>query len=241
MDPDTYLRAISYPYYIPARCYVVTGDRFDDMPGDLDPDDVSDRQPILALGSNQSPEQLIRKFNGCGLGPIPVQRAELRDFDIVYSPHVSAYGAIPATLRHSSGTRVRLFVNWLSSAQVVRMHETEVSTGNYHFGRLDGIRLTLATGRVLTSAFAYVGSRGTLARGGEPVALSAIGAEGRRWPALSQEQIQDHARERTSPGRSLEVFILEAVGDPEIRRRRTEALMAESLDFNYRAFTALQV
>ncbi len=203
--------------------------------------DVSGRRPVLAVGSNQSPEQLIRKFNGSNLGPIPVIRARLKDFDIVYSPHVASYGSIPATLRHSPGTRVTLFVNWLTPAQVARMHETEIPTGNYHFGELDGIELQLDFGTAMTSAYVYSSRRGSLTRDGFPVALAAVRAENRIWPSLSQEEIQNHARDITAVGQPLETFIRAAIEDVSVRQERTRALMSDGLPFNYSSFTSIEI
>jgi len=65
--------------------------------------------PVLAVGSNGSPQQLARKFppakfpNGV---LIPVVRAVLEDFDVVYAPLLAAYGAC-------AGERLpQLFPNW---------------------------------------------------------------------------------------------------------------------------------
>ena len=116
MNSESFRRAISYPYYVPARSYVIAGACHEELAICAPIPDLSGRRPVLAVGSNQSPEQLIRKFGDANLGTIPVIRATLTDFDIVYSPHVSAYGSIPTTLRHSPGTRVTLFVNWLTPA-----------------------------------------------------------------------------------------------------------------------------
>src|SRR3970040_120238 len=91
--------ALSYPFEIPSRSYVVADGRYEELPDSAPPLDVSGRHPVLALGSNQSPHQLIRKFRDCGLGPITVVRGRLRDFDVVYSAHISRYGAIPETLQ----------------------------------------------------------------------------------------------------------------------------------------------
>ena len=155
MASDSVRRALSYPFEIPSRSYVVAGVRYEELPDGAPLPDVAGRHPVLALGSNQSPQQLIRKFKDRGLGPIPVVRGRLHDFDIVYAAHVAAYGSIPATLRHCPGAAVTLFVNWLDEAQLARMHETETATGNYHFGRLDVITLRLEIGGDLTSAFLY--------------------------------------------------------------------------------------
>jgi len=241
MSPDTLHRALSYPYEIPANSYVVNGKTHQVLNPCAPMPDVSGRRPILAIGSNQSPEQLIRKFNGSDLGPIPVIRARLKDFDIVYSSHVASYGSIPATLRHSPGTRVTLFVNWLTPEQEARMHETEIPTGNYHFGELDGIELQLDFGPAMTSAYVYSSRRGSQTRDGFPVALAAVRAENRIWPSLSQEEIQNHARDITAPGQPLETFIRGAIEDVSARRGRTRALMSDGLRFNYPGFTPIKI
>lgn len=241
MFPDTLRRALSYPYKIPVNSYIVHGGEHQELSPCAPMPDISGRRPVLAVGSNQSPEQLIRKFNGSNLGPIPVIRARLKDFDIVYSPHVASYGSIPATLRHSPGTRVTLFVNWLTPAQVARMHETEIPTGNYHFGELDGIELQLDFGTAMTSAYVYSSRRGSLTREGFPVALAAVRAENRIWPSLSQEEIQNHARDITAVGQPLETFIRAAIEDVSVRQERTRALMSDGLPFNYSSFTSIEI
>ncbi|MBC8337621.1 MAG: hypothetical protein H8E39_02925 [Alphaproteobacteria bacterium] len=203
--------------------------------------DVSGRRPVLAVGSNQSPEQLLRKYNDPDCGPIPVIKARLRDFDVVYSSHVASYGSIPATLAHSPGTVVTLFVNWLTPEEEDRMHETEVSTGNYHFGRLDGIELQLDRDRPLASAFVYCSRRGALVRDGRPVCLSEIPAEGRRWPSLGQEEIQAYVRDRMDPGRDVDTFIGDAIADALVRRDRTDTMASDSRPFDYPGFTPIRL
>jgi hypothetical protein len=241
MSPDSLRRAKAYPYNIPARSYVVA----EGSPQELAPCapalDVEGCRAVLAVGSNQSPEQLLRKFPGSGWGAIPVIRARLSDFDIVYSPHVSSYGSIPATLFPSPGTTVTLFVNWLTPAQETHMHETEVATGNYHFGRLDGIEVQMEMGRALSSVYVYCSSRGSLVHNAAPIALAEVGATGRKWPSLNQEDIQAHVRDRLSPGLAIDQFIREAIADHSTRRTRTEALMADSLPFNFFGFTLIEV
>ena len=64
----------------------------------------------------------------------------LLDFDVVYAPLVSSYGSCTATLEHSPGTVVSLFVTFLSSALLERMHQTE---GAYDLCELDNIELRM--------------------------------------------------------------------------------------------------
>jgi len=241
MRREAFRRAVSYPYDIPARSYIVTGAKHRELDTSAPMPDLAGRRPVLAVGSNQSPDQLIRKFKDLDLGPIPVIRARLADFDIVYSSHVASYGSIPAMLRHSPGTRVTLFVNWLTPEQERRMHATETATENYGFGMLDGIELSLELGDALTSAFVYAGRRGSLMRDGLPVALAAVEAEGRVWPSMTQEQIQHLVRDRLAPGEPLEAFVQAAVGDAAVRRARTEALMADSVAFDFFGFTPIDI
>ena len=238
---DALHRAKSYPYKIPARSYVIAGNQYEELSICAPIPDLSGRRPVIAVGSNQSPEPLSRKFKDADWGTIPVLRARLKDFDIAYSSHVASYGSIPATLRHSPGTRVSLFVNWLTPKQEIRMHETEVSTTNYLFGKLDDIELDLDLGLVLTSAFVYTSRRGALLREGHPVALKAIKAENRVWTALHQEEIQNYARDRLAPDQPLDDFIHSAITDASIRQNRTEALMANSVAFNFSGFTPIEV
>lgn len=241
MTSDPVGHALSYPFEIPTRSFVVADGRYAELADSEPLPDLAGRRPVLALGSNQSPAQLIRKFKDRGLGPIPVIRARLRDFDIVYSAHVAAYGSIPATLRHCRGAAVTLFVNCLDPAQEARMHETETASGNYRYGRLDGVALRMEVGGDLASVHVYISSRGALARNGAPVALAAVEAENRRWPSLAQREVQAHVRDRVAPGEALDSFVRSAIDDASVRKARTEAMASTSFSFSYGGFTALDL
>jgi len=54
---------------------------------------IKDRFAIIAYGSNVNPAQLSAKFQR-EKNPVPLIKGELHDHDIVYSPHISEYGAI---------------------------------------------------------------------------------------------------------------------------------------------------
>ncbi len=150
-------RALDYPYTIATRSFVLAGGQEQPFSAAA----TAGRVPVLAYGSNQSPEQLRRKFAAAD-APVAVQRAVLGDHDVVYSAHLASYGAVPAALRHVPGTRVGIAVTWLARDQVAHMHATELPHGNYAFARLDGIDVTLAEGGRLTTAYAYVNTRGHL-------------------------------------------------------------------------------
>jgi hypothetical protein len=106
--------ARDYPYEIPRRSFVYSKRGL----LDFDPGLCDRRTPVLAIGSNQSPARLAQKFGHDAAHVIPVQRATLRNFDVVYSAHISRYGAVPAMLQTSQGASVTVAVTWLDDAQL---------------------------------------------------------------------------------------------------------------------------
>ena len=172
---------------------------------------------MLAYGSNQSPEQLRRKFAPAD-GPVAVQRATLGDHDVVYSAHLASYGAVPAALRHVPGTRIGIAITWLARDQVAHMHATELPHGNYAFARLDGIDVTLAEGGRLTEAYAYVNTRGHLDWHGAAVALAAVSAAGRTLATAHQPEVLGRVRDRLAPAATLAAFVAGSVADAALGR-----------------------
>ncbi len=236
MQAETARHATDYPFAIPAESYLLEGGRWSALPGGARAVDLGGRVPVLACGSNQSPEQLARKFADGPRGPIPVTRALLEGFDAVYSAHFSRYGAIPATLQHCPGTTVALSVTWLTPVQERRMHDTEAVGVNYDYGRLEGVTLEVDGGLELHHPLAYVSRWGCLTEGGMPLALAAVDARARRWRALDQTQVLDLVRARLAPGESLETFVAEGAESKDVRRIRTEALSATTQPFSYPGF-----
>ena len=180
------------------------------------------RTPVLAHGSNRSPEQLARKYGDAAV--IPVTRGWLNDYDVVYSAHITQYGAVASTLHYAPGTRSRISINWLDGRQLARMHETE-GPSNYQYGELVGVDLVLEVGPAerLFEVWIYLSTNGCLARDGAPVSLAAVGAEGRPHRALPQEGALGHVRQRHRPDTGLDEMILRAVADRDYR----QSLVAE--------------
>ena len=140
---DRLALAKGYPFPAPGSCYLFRNGTAEPLP--RDPALYEGRQPVLAHGSNRSPEQLARKYGSAA--EIPVTYGRLADYDVVYSAHMSQYGSIASTLQHTPGTTVRLTINWLDRRQLARMHETE-GPSTYAYGRLRGIDLALESGPV---------------------------------------------------------------------------------------------
>lgn len=220
-------RARGYPYEIPEGSYIWRGG---DVAG-FDPVLRKDRTPVLAIGSNQSPQQLTRKFGS--EGEIPVQRARLRDFDIYYSAHITGYGSVPAMLQQAPGAEVTLSVNWLDERQLDIMHGTELYAAKYRYEVIEDINLILDCGTEMDFARLYVGVNGHLMHGGDPLALAAIRADGRRPRALTTAEALEIVRERFAPEYDSDAFVLKLVDDKDFRVDCTRAISADSVPFGH--------
>lgn len=220
-------RARGYPYAIPEGSYVWRGG----VVTAFDPALRRDRTPVLAIGSNQSPEQLTRKFGD--KGEIPVQRAQLWDFDIYYSAHITGYGSVPAMLQRAPGAKATLSVNWLDERQLDLMHSTELYAAKYKYAVIEDIGLALDCGTDLDFVHLYVGVNGHMMHDGGAVALSAVPAIGRRPKALTTAEVLEIVRERFSPGDGADEFVLKLVGDLDFRAACTEAISTDAVPFGH--------
>ena len=221
--------AKSYPFEAPGRSYLFRDGEAEPISGRLPGAHYAGRIPIIAHGSNRAPDQLRRKFGSNA--EIPVSRAWLADYDVVYSAHVTQYGSIAANLQHAPGARVEVFVTWLCEVQLARMHETELGHERYHYGRMVAVELTLETGPRprLTEAMVYLSTQGCLAEGDGPVGLAAVAAEHRPHGALHQEEALDLVRTRHRPAASLDQHILTTIRDVSARHALIEDMRAHSL------------
>jgi len=216
-------RALAYPYAIPDCSYALVDGRAADI--EAAEVELADRVPLLAYGSNAAPEVLARKL-AAAPDPVPMLRTDLRDFDVVYSAHVSRYGAVPATLRRSPGTEVRAFIAYLTGEQLRLVSATEP---NYELAKLDRPSCTLARGDVPAELNVYVSRHGCLSIASGEVALAAIEAHGRVFPAMSQVEILEHVRHRLCPEESLARFIALTAAHPDTAREHTRQLRETAL------------
>ena len=226
LTPEVLARAFGYPWERPERSYLLAGETVT-LLDDLGPEqraallegsrcgpDGSARHPLLAIGSNGAPATLARK-----LAHLPdaergvlVLAGELRDFDVGAAARPTAYGSMAATLFESPGTAVRAAVLWVSDAQVTQLCWTEIG---YRLGRLDHVVFVPdQPAAPIASVFAYAARWGTFCPDGEPVALAAIPATGRRAPALTQRRLLERAaRLGLGEGASAEALVREIFED----------------------------
>ena len=182
-------RALAYPYAAPDRSYHYRDGEPRELP-EGGPD-LTGRTPLLSYGANSAPEALARKLAALPGVELPVMRVELDGYDVVYSAHVSPYGAVPATLIKSPGTTAPVFVLHPTAEQHALLTATEP---NYDLVEVDGIP-------------AYRSKHGCLQLDGSPVALAAVRSGGRTLPELDEPAILDRVRAHLEPQLSLEEFV----------------------------------
>ena len=188
--------------------------------------------PVLAYGANASIEGLSHKFRAHrDAAVLPVARATLHDFDVVYSSHISPYGAIPAALQHCPGARAPVHVLVATESQRHILLETEP---NYTLCHLWDLNLSLELGPRLTSAAAYLTRHGMLTLHGTELALAAVETGNRIFPALSEDEALRLARDVAAPNLDIDDFIVQSVRDEVLSRRRTERLKGTARPFAYR-------
>lgn len=217
-------RALAYPYEAPAQPFVQLGHRT------LDPDehpiDRTERVAVLAYGSNAAPVALSRKL-ALSDQPVLVVPAQLEGFDVVYSAHISPYGAIPANLQRSRGTSVHVHVIYMTEAQVGLISATEP---NYELTELEGAVGLLDDEQTATELSAYVSRHGCLLIDGAEVALAAVPAVARSFAALSEPQALEHVCRTLAPDDTLEAFVLANVTDPNLSQSRSAQLPRRQLN-----------
>ena len=231
-------RAYKYPYDAPEGGFVLASGRLlnleqaqlDQMDEDPNSGVLAGRTPVLSVGSNRAPVQLLRKF-----GPdsfLPVTPARLHDCDITHAAILGYYAAVPCTACPSPGTIVDLNVVWLDDYQLAQMHRTEGINVAYDFVMMETVehQFTVRPGPV----FGYAARAGVLDCGdGEPAGLSAIPSHGRKFKSLTQAEANAKLRElaMVDDDRSMIQFITEMQADKSARdaiivRLRPHAIQA---------------
>jgi hypothetical protein len=215
---DVVERAAGYPYEAPWEPFIQL--RHETLATDEIEIDRDERTAMLAYGSNAAPEVLARKL-ALSDQPVLVVPAWLDDFDVVYSAHISPYGAVPATLQRSPGTRVRVHLVYMTEAQVGLVSATEP---NYESALVEGAVCHLDDGETIVGPAAYLSRHGCLLEDGSEVALAAVEATGRAFPQLAERDLLERLRARFCPDDTLETFVLANVTDPALSGARSSQL-----------------
>lgn len=206
--PELVRRALAYPYEPPAGSFVQIGDRT--LPVPPEEIDVDGRRALLAYGANAAPEALSRKLAALPPEPIPVLRVSLTDWDVVYSAHVTRYGAVPAAVVPSPGTVASVHLVFPSDEQLAAIAATEGA--NYELRQLADFSAELEVGgEGPLEIDAFISVHGPLLSGGAPVALAAIPARGRVFPELTTPEMIERVRAALHPELTLEQFVLHHV------------------------------
>lgn len=186
-------RALAYPYATPDRSYLYLDGEARELPGAGA--DLSARAPLLSYGANAAPDALARKLAALPGVAMPVMKSDLEGFDVVYSAHVSPYGAVPATLLENPGTTAPVFVIYPTAEQWALLTATEP---NYDLVEVNGIA-------------AYRSKHGCLEIDGSPVALAAVRSIGRTLPELDEPAVLERVRAHLAPGLELGEFVRKCV------------------------------
>ena len=246
---DAVARALGYPYARPAHRYLFSNGEWQPW----QPERIaalSALTPVLAVGSNAAPDQLRRKYGQDHHDDIPVTMGWLDDHDVVYGAYLTGYGSLPATLVDSPGTRVAMAITWLTERALAQMHTTEAVGAHTDYGVLTGLSLSPSLGLHAESAPAQVFTwRCRLGEfvgaDGNPVALQALAAERRRWPALSQEAVQRLLHQmltgEAAPASqaALSDWVLRNVQTPAHRQAHSVWMQRRCLDSGLRHFESL--
>lgn len=168
--------------------YSVVGQKtLDQTLASLKATDMDGRYPIIGYGSNANPAQLQRKFPKEDNPVIPVLKAVLEGFDVVYANSFSKHGYAPATLIHSPGTRVDVWVTMLDGYQLKHMDKTEGRGKTYCMADLKStVRLA---NEAKLPAYSYIHVRGALTLNKKPVRLGPIHVDNPTYQAMNQEEI----------------------------------------------------
>lgn len=243
-NAERLVRAKSYPYDVPKGSYVLYKGEPLALKRMNPPDDTGERIPVLAYGSNASPQQLLRKYPDLGDDiAIPVLKTALPGFDVVYSGRFSSYGAIPAMLMASPGTTLTTYVTWLTEEQLEIMHDSELGPDRdgsaYTFGKLTGVLAMIDAIGLRDEVFMYQSVAPALAHDGAPCAYAEIHARERSFAALRHDRVLSAAHERIAPEMAFDDFVLQCATDPEARQKFTAALRKGGIKVKLKGYKQL--
>lgn len=225
-DEEILALAKEYPYAVPAESFVVVDGSVRSLEEAPSAVELASRHSVLAYGANGAPAALARKAAAPDfprVEPLVLLAAVLHDHDVVFSAHLSPYGAVPATLQVSPGARASVFVMLVTAAQLAALERTEP---NYELLRLEDARFEVASQSPRAEVLAFLSRHGCLDVDGTEVALEAVPVARRRLGEMSALGVLRHVAGRFGEEEDLDRFILETARDPALAARRTAALRA---------------
>jgi hypothetical protein len=237
-------RARNYPYDRAAHSFVYRDGSITPLGEDFR-SLVDGHHPVLAFGSNAAPEQLKRKYANHSDVCFAVTKATLQDYDVVYSAHLTSYGAVPATLAPSPGTRLETWITWLDDDQLKHMHQTEMGAGggadvNYAYGHLQDVDLEVDDlDAPISSVGVYLSNYGALAIADGPLAFTRIEANNRVFEERDKLEVLETVRELVAADHSPEAFIHAVSGDKNKRAAWGEVLKTKAFPLAFPDFVHL--
>ena len=216
-------RALNYPYAPIEADFLFTSGSIIELEDDSF---LNNRKAVLAVGSNRSPQQLLRKFGKNET--IPVTKAKL-NYDVFYSAHIASYGSIPAVLGRSNGTLVDVSVTWLLPHQLERMHETEALGKSYDYGESSSLQLDLGNDRSAESIGCYLGRNGCANFEGSPIVLKEVNALNRKFISADQKTILAHFYDLNCESESFEQWLVKIIKDHNFRAQVSEEMASSAI------------
>ncbi len=175
--------------YAAGRVHVLgEEERPDDLLRALGAAPLAARAPVLAVGSNAYPRQLLDKFSPRGLADdsVPTLRCRVARAAIAYAGALSRWRYIPVSLRARPGAGCETWLQWLTVEQFTRISATEGAA--YRLVAVpDVVAPALGAGRLTALGWAH---EALLDLGGGPLGPAAI----------DQRALLDRALRAVDPG-----------------------------------------
>jgi hypothetical protein len=210
--------AEDYPFDLPDGSYLLRGGQ------QLPLTEIGrDRLPLLAIGSNGAPTRLARKL-AASPDEVPVTRAVLHDYAVVYSAHFASYGSLPATVVPHAGSACWVFVTWLTPAQLELLHLSEGQGAAYDLVELNEARVEDEVMGRLGSVAGYRSRAGAMLHEREPIRVAEIPTTGCALPALTQRAALRWVHRRLAPLLDYAAFLRRLIEDASFRRATNVAL-----------------
>lgn len=130
---------------------------------------VNERIPVLAIGDNAVPGEVLHKFRTGGASSVvPMVQANVEGLTVGLAADVARGGRIPRTPITGPRCTSTLFVLWLDPRQLMALDAAEVGYDRVLLPADDsagGVRVVLPSGERLGACYAYVSDRGCLGDG----------------------------------------------------------------------------